>query len=93
MNKQQLIQKLAGDTGLSEQKVRLVIDCFCQTTIETLAEGHSVALLNFGAYRPIWQNERPGRNPKTGEPKMIRSRFTVKFRLGKGFLEALNENK
>lgn len=93
MNKQQLIQKLAVDTGLTEQKVRRVIDCLCQTTMETLAKGQPVTLLNFGAYRPVWQNERPGRNPKTGEPQLIRARFTVKFRPGKGFLEALNEDK
>lgn len=39
----------------------------------------------------LWmQSEREGRNPKTGEKCMIRSRSSVKFKPGKKMLENLN---
>ncbi|WP_183671136.1 HU family DNA-binding protein [Parabacteroides faecis] len=47
----------------------------------------------FGAFYPVQQTERPGRNPKTGEPKTVPSRRTAKFRPGIAFLKDLNKDK
>ena len=93
MNKQELIRQLAGETGLHERQVRMTLDCLIQKTMEALANDQSLVLQNFGTFPSVWQTERPGRNPKTGEPKTIPSRYTVKFRPGNAFLKALNDNK
>lgn len=93
MNKQELIRQLADETGLKERKVRQMIECFIRKTIEAVAADEAMVLQNFGTFRAVWQTERPGRNPKTGEPKTIPSRYTVKFRPGNAFLKALNEDK
>lgn len=93
MNKQQLIRQLVDETGLKERQVRLAIDCFIRKTMEAVATDQMMVLQNFGTFRSVWQVERPGRNPKTGEPKTIPSRYTVKFRPGNAFLKALNDDK
>lgn len=93
MNKQELIRQLAGETGLHERQVRMTLDCLIRKTMEALANDQSLVLQNFGTFRSVWQTDRPGRNPKTGEPKTIPSRYTVKFRPGNAFLKALNDNK
>lgn len=93
MNKQELIRQLADETGFHERQVRMTLDCLIRKTMEALANDQSLVLQNFGTFRSVWQTERPGRNPKTGEPKTIPSRFTVKFRPGNAFLKALNDNK
>lgn len=93
MNKYELIRHLAGETGFSEQEVRLVVDCLLNATIDTLIKGQSLTFHNFGSLRAVWQVERPGRNLRTGEPWLIPARFTVKFRPGKALLEALNRDK
>mgnify|MGYP000010373601 CR=1 FL=1 len=92
MNKQELIRQLVDETGLKPRQVRLVVDRLLLKTMEILSKDNSLILQNFGTFRAVWQNERPGRNPKTGEPKTISSRWTVKFRPGNAFMKALNEN-
>ncbi|WP_288739125.1 HU family DNA-binding protein [uncultured Parabacteroides sp.] len=93
MNKQELIRQLAGETGFHERQVRMTLDCLIRKTMEALANDQSLVLQTLGTFRSVWQTERPGRNPKTGEPKTVPSRFTVKFRPGNAFLKALNDNK
>lgn len=93
MNKQELIRQLADETGFKEPQVRQMIDCFIRKTMEAVAADQAMVLQNFGTFRAVWQTERPGRNPKTGEPKTIPSRYTVKFRPGNTFLKVLNEDK
>lgn len=93
MNKQELIKQLGDETGVSCREVRLVVDCLLQKTMNTVSEDTSLILQNFGTFRAVWQNERPGRNPKTGEPKTIPSRWTVKFRPGNAFMKALNNDR
>ena len=93
MNKQTLIRQLADETGFKQQQVRLLLDRFIRKTMEAVATDQTLVLQNFGTFRAVWQTERPGRNPKTGESKTISSRYTVKFRPGNAFLKALNEDR
>lgn len=93
MNKKELIRQLADETGFKEREVRIVLDCLLRATMKELASDRSLILQSFGTFHAIWQTERPGRNPKTGEPKTIPSRFTVKFKPGVAFLRALNDKE
>ncbi len=93
MNKKELIRQLVDETGFKEREVSITLDCLLCAIMKELASDHSLVLQNFGTFRSVWQVERPGRNPKTGEPKTIPSRYTVKFRPGNAFLKALNEDK
>lgn len=93
MNKRELVQHIAGETELTTVQVHKVVTSLIDITMRTLQAGDTLMLQGFGTFRPLFQTERPGRNPKTGEPKQIRSRTSVKFKPGKGLLDILNSNK
>lgn len=92
MNKQQLITHIAGETGLPFSQVRLVMDHLLQAATQTLQQGDNLSLRSFGSLRPLRQQDRPGRNPRTGEPALIPARTTVKFSPGVLLLKSLNEH-
>lgn len=93
MNKKELIRQLVDETGFKERQVRTVVECLLRKTIDVLVNDQALVLQTFGTFRTVWQAERPGRNPKTGEPKVVPSRRTVKFKPGKAFLWELNNNE
>lgn len=93
MNKQQLIHSISDQTGLNLRQVRLVINCLVSTTTEVLQEGDSLILQRFGALHPVRKNERPGRNPRTGEPKPVSARTIVRFKMGCDLQNTLNSEK
>ena len=92
MNKNELIKALSIHTGHSVGEVGNILAAFMDIITEEINNGKSVGLLGFGCFRPWRQNERLGRNPKTGEPTQIRERISVKFKPGKFLLEKLNKN-
>ena len=50
MDKNELIEKIAGNTGLTKKDVGIVINTFIVTVTKALVEGSKVQLLGFGDY-------------------------------------------
>ena len=48
MDKNELIEKIAGNTGLTKKDVGIVINTFIVTVTKALVEGSKVQLLGFG---------------------------------------------
>lgn len=90
MNKSQFVKKLSERTGYDEIEMGKVVNSFIDIVSEELCEGDKVNFYGFGSFVPWMQTERPGRNVKTGEPRTIPSRTSVKFKAGKYLLEHLN---
>ena len=91
MNKAELIAELAERAGLKKQKAAKVLDAYMEIVTEKMSNNEEVVLIGFGTLVPRPQTSRLARNPKTGEPVMIKPRTTVKFKPGK--LEAMNGKK
>lgn len=90
MNRQQLIQHISGQTGISHHQVQTVVTTLMQIATDVLRHDESLALKGFGSFRPVQQAERPGRNPRTGQPAIVPARTTVRFRPGTDLLARLN---
>ncbi len=60
----------------------LVDQCFAEIKA-SLARGQAVKLSGFGNYELKEKKPRPGRNPKTGEEKIITARRVVTFKPGR----------
>jgi len=92
MNKEQLIAKVQERCGLNVTKttVESIVNAAVQVMGETLALGDKVTLVGFGTLKPVARAAREGRNPKTGETVFIDAKTTVKFKVGKELLEAVN---
>lgn len=90
MNKAELVDALAGKSGLQKQEVKKVLDAYIDIVTDRMTHNEEITLVGFGTLTPRPQTSRLARNPKTGTPVMIQARTTVKFKPGKYLLEAIN---
>lgn len=91
MNKKTLVREAAAECGLTQKKVKMVVDTFMKVARETLGNGNEIKIANFGTFRLVDLKAREGRNPKTGEKLQIEAKTVVRFRPGKGLKEVVNE--
>lgn len=89
MNKSELIECIAKQAELSKAQVTSVLKSYHETVTSTLAAGERVEILGFGNFSVAERSERPGRNPKTGEPLIIKAKKVVKFKPGKELSSSL----
>ena len=71
-----------NDLGLNKTDGRELVDLLIEELMASLAVGEQVKLSGFGNFDLRDKNERPGRNPKTGESIPVSARRVVTFRAG-----------
>lgn len=82
MNKAQLVDAIAKETGTSKVNAKRCLDAFMAIVSDTLKKGDKVTLTGFGSFVVTKQPARTGRNFKTGAPVEIPAKSVVKFRSG-----------
>ncbi len=82
LTKADMAESLFNDLGLNKREALELVDLFFQELGESLADGEQIRLGGFGNFYLRDKNERPGRNPKTGEEVPIPARRVVTFRAG-----------
>jgi DNA-binding protein HU-beta len=90
MNKQELISKIANDTGLTKTGAAAAVDSFIDAVVRTLKKGQSITFVGFGTFKTSTRKARTGRNPQTGAAVKIPKRRVARFSAGKGLKDALN---
>lgn len=90
MNKYELAKEIARRMSTTVTETLRFINTMNEVVTESIMRDEPVILQNFGQYMPWKQAERMGRNPKTGENCLIRSRVTLKFKAGKGLVDKIN---
>lgn len=80
MNKSQLVDAIAMETGISKTDARKCVDAFISVTAEALRQGERVTLAGFGSFIMTRKAARMGRNPRTGMQIRIAPRKVVRFR-------------
>ena len=90
MNKQELIDAVASESGTSKVAAEETINAVFETISKAVAAGDAVQLIGFGSFGAGERAARTGRNPQTGETIEIAAAKTVKFTAGKGFNDAVN---
>lgn len=90
MNKQELIEAVANETGASKIQTGETLDTLLEVIKTAVSKGDSVQLIGFGSFSSGTRAARTGRNPKTGEAIKIPAAKTVKFTAGKLFKETVN---
>ena len=87
MNKAELIEEVAGQTGLTKRTSGKAVDAVVSAISDCLARGEKVTLVGFGTFRVIKRKARRGVNPQTREAIQIPARKVPKFNPGKGLRE------
>ena len=82
MTKAEMAERLFLDVGLNKREAKEFVDAFYEVVRDALERGEQVKLSGFGNFDLRQKNQRPGRNPKTGEEIPISARRVVTFRPG-----------
>jgi DNA-binding protein HU-beta len=90
MNRQELIGKIAGDTGITRTAAATAVDSFIDGITTSLKRGNRVTIVGFGTFAPSKRKARTGRNPQTGEAIKIKAKTGVRFKVGKLLDKKLN---
>lgn len=82
LTKADLAEHLFNVVGLNKREAKELVEIFFEEIRRSLENGEPVKLSGFGNFNLRDKNERPGRNPKTGEEIPITARRVVTFRAG-----------
>jgi DNA-binding protein HU-beta len=93
VNKGELIEALAEETGMSRAEAGRALEAVIGTIQQELVGGGQVALVGFGTFGTSKRNARTGKNPRTGESIKIPARTVPKFTAGKGLKDAVAGGK
>lgn len=94
MNKSELVDALADQTGMTKADAARAIDALFGTDdgviASAMAKGQRVQITGFGTFEAKRRKARKGRNPRTGETIQIAASNSPSFRAGKGLKDAVN---
>jgi len=82
LTKADMAEKLYEELGLNKREAKEIVEIFFEEIRTALEAGNQVKLSGFGNFDLRDKNQRPGRNPKTGEEIPISARRVVTFRPG-----------
>jgi DNA-binding protein HU-beta len=89
MNKTQLIDAVAADSGLSKRDTQRAVESLVDTVSRTLKKGDEVSITGFGKFSVVKRAARQGVNPRTGEPVKIKASKAPKFSAGATLKQAV----
>lgn len=90
MNKAELIEAIATETGLAKKDVDAALKSFVNVVSDTLQKKDKVQLIGFGTFETAERAARTGRNPATKETIKIAASTQVKFKAGAALKEKVN---
>lgn len=82
LTKADMAERLFEELGLNKREAKELVEIFFEEVRLALEKGEAVKLSGFGNFTLRDKNQRPGRNPKTGEEIPITARRVVTFRPG-----------
>jgi len=82
LTKADMAERLNEELGLNKREAKDIVESFFNEIRQSLANNQQVKLSGFGNFDLRDKNQRPGRNPKTGEEVPISARRVVTFRPG-----------
>ncbi len=82
LTKATMAESLFDELGLNKREAKELVELFFDEVSQSLASGHDVKLSGFGNFTLRRKDQRPGRNPKTGEEIPISARTVVTFKPG-----------
>jgi DNA-binding protein HU-beta len=89
MNKQDIVSKIAKDTGITKTAATAAVDSLIDSITRTLRKGDSVSFVGFGTFKTSNRKARTARNPQTGAEIKIPKRRVARFSAGKALKQAV----
>ena len=93
MNKSDLVDALAGNTGMTKADAARAVDALFAPDkgiiAKNLKKGGRVQITGFGTFEAKKRKARTGRNPRTGATIKIKASKNPSFKAGKSFKDAV----
>ena len=83
MTKQDLIDRIASETGLTKRQAGQALNAVVDGIKGAMRKGERVTLVGFGTFFVAQRKARTGRNPRTQQRIQIPARKVPNFRAGK----------
>jgi DNA-binding protein HU-beta len=93
MNKSQLIDAVASDSGLTKTDSARAVESLLHTITKTLKKGGEVNITGFGKFSVVNRAARQGVNPRTGERVKIKASKAPKFSAGASLKQAVSPKR
>ncbi len=90
MNKGDLVDSIAKQSGLTKTDAAKALDATLDAITGSLQTGDKVTLPGFGTFSTSKRSARTGRNPQTGKEIRIKAKTVAKFKAGKNLADAVN---
>lgn len=82
MNKSELIDAIASESGLTKADSKKALDGIISSISKSLKNNDKVVLIGFGTFGTSVRAARTGRNPQTGKEIEIKEKKVVSFKVG-----------
>lgn len=82
MNKQELVDAIAAESGLSKETSKKSLDAFVKVIAKGLKQEEKIAILGFGTFEVKSKAARVGVNPRTKEKVQIPAKKSASFKAG-----------
>ena len=90
MKKAELVEAIAGKTGLTKADATRALEATFEVITKALKKGERVPVAGFGTFNVSKRKAREGRNPQTGAQVKIPARKAVTFQAGTALKDAVN---
>ena len=89
MNKGELVDAVARNTGESKATTAKLVDEALDVIVAAVVTGQKVQLTGFGTFEARDRKARTARNPQTGEEVKVAATRVPAFKAGKAFKDAV----
>ena len=89
MNRRELVNAVAAQTGVDKRQVDAVMQGFTDVVSAVVSKGEPVAISGFCKFSKVERPARMGRNPATGEAIKIKASKKARIAPLKGFKDAV----
>jgi integration host factor subunit alpha len=93
LTKADLIERIQSNNDLTNKQSTDAVKATIGIIKDALADGEDVLISGFGKFCVKEKAERKGRNPATGEDKMLPARRVVTFKCSGKLRERINNGK
>jgi len=90
LTKADIAEKIRMENAFTQLQAAELVEIMLQAMKTSLAAGEDVMITGFGKFQVRSKTARIGRNPSTGEPKIITARKVVTFKCSGKLKEKVN---
>lgn len=83
MTKADLVDQIAGSSGLSRQHTSVIVDQLLDAVCRALSEGKHLEIRGFGTFKVRERRARRARNPRSGNEVQVPAKLVPVFKPSK----------